>query len=169
MTGLELEGARLRDPDAGVDAMAIRWRDLDPLGHVNHEVFLTYLEHMRDRWLSRMSEGSLGPRDYVVGRVEVDFRAELTQETGWINGICELKSLGRSSVTTAESLTTPDGTLAATATAVLVMWDPMTRASRPLTQVERTLLSGTDASSDPNFPDETPTDEQRGEPDGHAA
>ena len=26
----------------------VRWRDVDALGHVNHAVFLTYLEEARD-------------------------------------------------------------------------------------------------------------------------
>ena len=29
-------------------AVDVRWRDVDALGHVNHAVFLTYLEEGRD-------------------------------------------------------------------------------------------------------------------------
>ena len=56
----------------------IRWRDLDPYGHVNHAVFLTYLEEVRDEWLmTAVGDDALG---YVVARVEIDYRRELTQK-----------------------------------------------------------------------------------------
>ena len=57
----------------------IRWRDLDPYNHVNNAVYLTYLEEARDEWLER----ALGDEDaawgYVIARVAIDFRRELTQ------------------------------------------------------------------------------------------
>ena len=56
----------------------IRWNDLDPFGHVNHAVFLTYLEEVRDEWLIGAMGGDT--MDYVVARVEIDYRRELTLE-----------------------------------------------------------------------------------------
>ena len=52
----------------------VRWRDVDALDHVNHAVFLTYLEEGRDAFYTQL----LG-RDpsYVVVRLEVDLRAEV--------------------------------------------------------------------------------------------
>jgi acyl-CoA thioesterase FadM len=45
-------------------------------GHVNHVVFLTYLEESRDEWLG----GRLGDPDrvwdWVVAHVEVDYRRQ---------------------------------------------------------------------------------------------
>src|ERR1700679_2721060 len=54
--------------------VSVRWRDVDGLGHVNHAVFLTYLEEGRDAFYVQ----ALG-RDphYVVARVEIDMRAEI--------------------------------------------------------------------------------------------
>jgi hypothetical protein len=54
--------------------VSLRWRDVDALGHVNHAVFLTYLEEGRDAFYVQ----ALG-RDphYVVVRVEIDLRAEV--------------------------------------------------------------------------------------------
>src|ERR1039457_386426 len=52
----------------------VRWRDVDALGHVNHAVFLTYLEEARDAFFMK----SLGSDPlYVVVRIEVDLRAEV--------------------------------------------------------------------------------------------
>ena len=57
----------------------VRWRDVDALDHVNHAVFLTYLEEGRDAFYTQL----LG-RDpsYVVVRLEVDLRAEVRYRTG---------------------------------------------------------------------------------------
>ncbi len=51
----------------------IRWSDSDALGHVNHAVFLTYLEEGRDAFYLQV----LGDQNYVVVRIEIDLRAEI--------------------------------------------------------------------------------------------
>lgn len=118
----------------------IRWRDQDAYGHVNNAVFLTYLEEARDEWLEQ-ALGSPGTAwDYVLARVEVDFRRELTQADDRVVARCKLQSLGTSSVRTHEELVTAAGELAAEAQAVLVARDPQTRRSRPLTDEERAKL-----------------------------
>ena len=51
----------------------VRWRDVDALDHVNHAVFLTYLEEGRDAFYTEL----LGREPaYVVVRLEIDLRAE---------------------------------------------------------------------------------------------
>jgi acyl-CoA thioester hydrolase len=118
----------------------IRWRDMDAYGHVNNAVYLTYLEEARDEWLT-LALGSAGSAwDYVLARVEVDFRRELTQGDDCVLARCRLGSLGRSSVRTREELLTPDGELAAEGLAVLVARDRESRRTRPLTERERTAL-----------------------------
>ena len=115
----------------------IRWRDLDPYGHVNHAVFLTYLEEVRDEWLmTAVGDDALG---YVVARVEIDYRRELTQKDDRVVARIELDSLGTSSVCTVEALYVKGGDLAAEAKAVLVACDDQHRP-RPLTDEERAVL-----------------------------
>jgi acyl-CoA thioester hydrolase len=118
----------------------IRWRDLDAFEHVNHVVFLTYLEEARDEWLGR----SLGDPGlvwgFVVARVEIDYRRELTLADDVVVATCTLDRIGTKSVTTAESVRTGSGELAAEAKAVLVARDADGR-SRPLSDVERSGLS----------------------------
>jgi acyl-CoA thioester hydrolase len=118
----------------------IRWRDVDAYGHVNNAVFLTYLEEARDEWLERALGADGNAWDYVLARVEVDFRRELTLEDDRILSRCELASLGSSSVRTREELVTLGGELAAEAQAVLVARDRETRRSRPLSEPERAAL-----------------------------
>jgi acyl-CoA thioester hydrolase len=124
----------------------IRWRDLDAYGHVNHIVFLTYLEEARDEWLG----GSLGdPQliwDYVVARVEIDYRRELKLADDVIVATCELERIGNSSVRTHERVLTRAGDLAAEARAVLVARDQATGRSRPLTSEERTAFEAVAAT-----------------------
>jgi acyl-CoA thioester hydrolase len=118
----------------------IRWRDMDAYGHVNNAVYLTYLEEARDEWLER----ALGPEgdawDYVLARVEIDFRRELTQADDRLVARCRLDSLGTASLRTREELVTLEGEVAAEAQAVLVARDRETRRARPLTDGERAAL-----------------------------
>jgi acyl-CoA thioester hydrolase len=115
----------------------IRWRDLDPYGHVNHAVFLTYLEEVRDEWLiGAVGDDALG---YVVARVEIDYRRELTQADDRVIARIHLDSLGTSSVRTVEELAASNGDVAAEAKAVLVACDEQHRP-RPLTDDERAVL-----------------------------
>jgi acyl-CoA thioester hydrolase len=64
--------------------VTVRFRDCDPLGHVNNAVYLTYLEQARftlwDRQLGFRARhpSEPGPRGvgFILARVEVDFRAQ---------------------------------------------------------------------------------------------
>jgi acyl-CoA thioester hydrolase len=118
----------------------IRWRDMDAYGHVNNAVYLTYLEEVRDEWLTLALESAGSAWDYVLARIEVDFRRELTQGDERVLARCRLESLGRSSLRTREELLTADGELAAESLAVLVARDRESRRTRPLTERERTAL-----------------------------
>jgi acyl-CoA thioester hydrolase len=115
----------------------IRWRDLDAFGHVNHVVFLTYLEEVRDEWLG----GALGDEDsvwsFVVARVAIDYRRELRLADDLVVARCGLGRIGTSSITTRESVSTRGGELAAEAEAVLVARNAETGRSRPLNADER--------------------------------
>ncbi len=118
----------------------IRWRDVDAFGHVNNAVFLNYLEEARDRLV-----GSLfGERawDFVIARVAIDFRAELSQDDAEAVVRCRVTGFGSSSVRTAEEVLKTDGTLSAEAESVLVPRDPGTGRSRPLTAEEKAVLEG---------------------------
>src|SRR5258706_14816862 len=55
----------------------VRWRDTDALGHVNHVVFLTYLEEGRDAFYSQIIGGD---PVYVIVRLEIDLRAEVRHQ-----------------------------------------------------------------------------------------
>ena len=119
----------------------IRWRDVDAYGHVNNAVYLNYLEEARDAWVQSV----LGPVsgttwDFVLARVEIDFRAELTQDDRAVIVRCSLDRIGRSSIWTREEVRKEDGSVSAEARSVVVARDPETGRSRPLTEPERDAL-----------------------------
>ena len=54
----------------------VRFRDLDPLGHVNNAVFLTYIEQARVAFLAEVGAATgLEEMNLIVARVEIDFKA----------------------------------------------------------------------------------------------
>jgi acyl-CoA thioester hydrolase len=120
----------------------IRWRDLDALGHVNNAVYATYLEECRDEWAVRALGGLGDPWEWVLARVAIDFRRELTQEDDVVVVSATLVRIGRSSLTLREEIRKLDGTLSAEAESVIVARDRDTGRSRPLTAAERTALEG---------------------------
>jgi acyl-CoA thioester hydrolase len=115
----------------------IRWRDLDAFNHVNHVVFLTYLEEVRDEWLGRVLAEPALVWGYVIARVEIDYRRELTLEDDAIVARCSLERLGTKSVVTSESIVTRGGEISAEAKAVLVARDEQTGQSRVISDDER--------------------------------
>src|SRR5262249_48552058 len=115
----------------------IRWRDLDSFDHVNHVVFLTYLEEVRDEWLGRVLDDPALVWGYVIARVEIDYRRELTLEDDVIVARCSLERLGTKRVVTSEAILTPSGERPAEAKAVLVARDAEPGQSRVISDDER--------------------------------
>lgn len=126
----------------------IRWRDVDAYGHVNNAVYLNYLEEARDAWVQAVLGAVSGSTwDFVLARVEIDFRAELTQDDGAVVVRCTLDRIGSSSVGTREEVRKQDGTISAEARSVVVPRDPGTGRSRALTDREREALEAERATT----------------------
>jgi acyl-CoA thioesterase FadM len=121
----------------GGHRVAVRWQDIDGLGHVNHVAFLTYFEEGRDAWLRSLGIARDG---YVVGRCSIHYRSEIGPEVEAVTVHCAPASIGRSSLTTNEQLLDDRGEVLAEAEFALVLWDPAARRSRPLTDDERRSL-----------------------------
>jgi acyl-CoA thioester hydrolase len=120
----------------------VRWADLDPLGHVNTAVFLTYLEEGRDSWLLEVLGDTFSPDQYVVARVEINYRHEIPAGTRYVHAHHECVGVGTSSITTEERLDDGNGTVFAEAQVVLVLWDRESRKPRPAADAERVALQG---------------------------
>jgi acyl-CoA thioester hydrolase len=119
--------------------IAIRWRDLDGLRHVNNAVYATYLEEARDALFEHVLPGATF-LDYVLVRVAIDFRRELRLEDRRVLVSCAVERVGRASVTLREEIRTVAGELAAESEAVIVARDRESGRSRPLADAERAAL-----------------------------
>jgi acyl-CoA thioester hydrolase len=128
---------------AFVHPVDVRWRDTDALGHVNHVVFLTYLEEARDAFYARI----LGSDPiYVVVRLEVDLSAEVRYEDRRVTVQVAVERVGTTSLTTNETIRTSAGWVAAQARVVTVRWDAASRQPIPFTEAERERLAADQAS-----------------------
>ncbi|HLY87044.1 MAG TPA: thioesterase family protein [Gaiellaceae bacterium] len=127
-------------------AIEVRWRDLDAFNHVNHAVFLTYLEEARDEWLGLVLADPALVWGYVIARVEIDYRRELTLEDDVVVARCSLERLGAKSVTTCESIVTREGETSAEALAVLVARDAKSGRSRTISEGERAAFERASAA-----------------------
>ncbi len=138
--------------------LAVRWGDMDALGHVNNAAYLTYIEQARidalagiegSPWPGSDAEGPLLAAVEITYRRPIVYPATVVVETRCVH-------LGRTSFTLAHRLTVeddaPDGnepTACAEAKTVLVWAD--VRAGRPV-PVPPTLRAALDPSAAPDAP-----------------
>jgi acyl-CoA thioester hydrolase len=116
----------------------VRWRDTDALGHVNHTVFLTYLEEGRDAFYAQTLDDE---PDYVVARIEIDLRAEVRHVDRRVTVQIQAERLGTTSLTTRETILAPSGEVVAEARVVTVRWDPRQHKPVPFSEAERARLA----------------------------
>jgi acyl-CoA thioester hydrolase len=119
--------------------MPIRWRDIDALGHVNQSVYHELLEEGRGALFGPLIDAA-GGFDFVLARIELDYRREVRHSDGAVDVVSRVDDVGRTSVTVTNEIRLGDGTLAAEGRSVLVAWDREARRSRPVTDWEREQL-----------------------------
>jgi acyl-CoA thioester hydrolase len=119
-------------------SVSVRWRDTDALGHINHAVFLTYLEEARDAFYAQI----LGDDPiYVVVRLEVDMRAEIRHADREVTVQVSVDRVGTTSLTTSEKILISPAQVAAEARVVTVRWDAVSRQPVPFSEAERERLA----------------------------
>jgi acyl-CoA thioester hydrolase len=104
----------------------VRFRDCDPLGHVNNAVYLTYLEQARlFHWRALWGFGSdPAPRvpGVILARVEIDYR--LPAKYGETLDVrIELAAIGKTSFTYDYEIVDTQDRVVASARTVQVMYD----------------------------------------------
>jgi acyl-CoA thioester hydrolase len=122
-------------------AEQVRFRDLDPMGHVNNAVFLTYLEQARIAFFEQQGLSvELDDMNLIVARIEIDFRApvRLGQE---VEIAVRTARFGTKSFDFEYELTI-DGEIVAEAKSVQVAYDYGRREPVPLPDEWREKLSG---------------------------
>jgi acyl-CoA thioester hydrolase len=109
----------------------IRFGDLDPQGHVNQAVFLTYFETGRVAMFRNKDLGIGVPGlTFVMVRMEVDYIKEL-RWPGTVDIGTGVAHFGRSSFKASQAIFC-DGVCAAAGQATLVCMDIKTRKAAPL-------------------------------------
>ena len=102
----------------------VRFRDCDPMGHVNNAVYLTYLEQARlAQWRSLWGFGSTpNVPGVILARAEVDYK--LPAKFGDVLDVrIGLVELGRTSFTYEYEIVDAAGRTVVTARSVQVMYD----------------------------------------------
>jgi len=105
-------------------AFEIRWRDLDPLGHVNNAVYFTYLEQARVRYLRELGVVSSDPAGIglILAEASCQFKSplELGERVTIYARVTELRN---SSFLFEYRMEGEGGRLAATARSAQVCYD----------------------------------------------
>ncbi|WP_306324546.1 acyl-CoA thioesterase [Streptomyces venezuelae] len=118
--------------------VAVRWGDIDRLGHVNHVSIVEYFQEARAVFLR-----TGGMTTHVAVRtLTLDFAHPLTDHDHGVTVTVTVTVLGtgRTSFTIEQHALDTDGRRCARATAVLVALDPETHTARPLLPQERAHL-----------------------------
>lgn len=105
--------------------LEVRFRDCDPLGHVNHAVYLTYLEQARfNHWRAAGIAGTDAERIFgvILARAEIDYRRPAAY--GDVLEIhLAVAAIGRTSFTYEYEIVDAHRQLIASARTVLVRYD----------------------------------------------
>ncbi len=119
----------------------VRFRDCDLLGHVNHVVYLTFLEQARFIFWRHVTGEAAGPfAGLIIARAEIDYRAPAFAGEIVEVGI-RVESIGRSSFTLANEIVSGGGgRLLAEARTVLVTYDYQANRPIPIPDSTRALL-----------------------------
>jgi acyl-CoA thioester hydrolase len=123
----------------------LRYGDTDRQGHVNNAVFATFCETGRVSFLYDEKLQLAGPgANFVVVRLELDFRAELFYP-GQVDIGTRVLAIGRSSFRVGQGIFKAD-VCTATAESVMVLMDDATHRAKSLTPQLRGWLEARLAS-----------------------
>ena len=126
--------------------LEVRFRDCDPMGHVNNAVYLTYLEqarfaHWREIWgmnFERLPEGTPG---VILAHAEIDYRRP-AKYGDHLEVRITLEGIGRSSFTYSYDVLDQREQVVATARSVQVMYDYAAQKPVPMPEALRARLTG---------------------------
>lgn len=112
---------------------------MDSLGHLNQANYHVLLAEGRTALIDSLQMRDQGL--FVMARVELDHHSEVLLSHRRVFVEVRVTRVGRSSFEMAHAVKLEDGTVAASGRCVLVAWDSLARAARPLSAAERHALS----------------------------
>jgi acyl-CoA thioester hydrolase len=119
--------------------LEVRFRDLDPMQHVNNAIYVTYLEQARARFYEEVVGTTLADIDTVLAQVEVSFERPI-EGVGTVRVELTVGELGRSSIPMTYELFSGDERVA-TGRSVQVYFERDSGTSRPIPEDLRERLS----------------------------
>ena len=128
-----------------IHRLEVRFRDCDPLGHVNNAVYLTYLEQARfNHWRSLWGFGTPqlppGMPGVILARVECDYKRPATLRRNARNP-ATVGEIGRSSFRYEYEIVDGEGRTVLAAKTVQVMYDYTAGKPVPIPDDIRALLA----------------------------
>ena len=133
MTPAQPDGSELR-PDAFrfTHEVAVRFRDLDPMGHAHHSLPLMYWEEARARyWREVAGRDDVAAIDYVMGEFELRYHERITFPATLRAGV-RVTRLGTRSFEMEYGLWDADGRLMSSGRSAQVMYDYDAGRSKPI-------------------------------------
>lgn len=135
-----------------VTPIAVRFGNLDTLGHVNNVPYVSYLEEGRGRYFDEVVGVSFEDLDTVVADLHVEYRSEITRGQE-VEVAVRVPELGDSSIPMEYEIraTDPDTgetTVAATAETIGVNTDRETGEAVPMPEAWRTAIGEWEGLSD---------------------
>ena len=123
--------------------VAVRFRDLDSMGHAHHTLPLVYLEEARARyWREVAGRGEV--IDYVMASVTVRFH-ERIRWPGTVDVALRTTRIGSKSFDMEFGIIGAGGTLLASGVTTQVMYDYSAERSMPMPQDVRTAIEAFEA------------------------
>lgn len=120
--------------------LAVRFRDCDAMGHVNHAVYFTYLEQCRLTFWREVTGAASPHTRVIIARAECDYRAPAHFGDELEVGV-RVAAIGRSSFTLEyEIVQMPSAEPIAVGRTVMVAYDYESARSMPLPDETRALL-----------------------------
>lgn len=127
-----------------VTPIAVRFGDLDTLGHVNNVPYVSYLEEGRGRYFDEVVGVPFEDLDTVVADLHVEYRSEITRRQS-VEVAVRVPELGNSSLPMEYEIRASDPeigetTVAATAETIQVNTDRETGDAAPIPEEWRNAI-----------------------------
>ena len=124
----------------------VRFRDCDPMGHVNNAVYLTYLEqarfaHWREIWGMNFERLPVGTPGVILAHAEIDYRRP-AKYGDRLEVRIGLDTVGRTSFTYNYEVVDAVDRVVATARSVQVMYDYGAERPVPMSDELKARLTG---------------------------
>jgi acyl-CoA thioester hydrolase len=130
--------------------MAVRFGDLDAMGHLNNAKYATYIEQARIQYVTDVCgfRGVWGELGMILARIEIDFKAPILYGDG-VRIYTRCSRLGSKSfdleyVMTRQAVDQPTPIVAATSRSVLVAFDYKSQQTMPVPETWRTAMTAYD-------------------------